>query len=149
MFDWKTVDPPMAQKRKKNILIIYGLLMGLLLIILQVVNYRAIIRDITIEIYSVIIAVFFLSIGLWFGRNGLRKKTGKNTRKKDPRDLGLSHREVDVLQLMAQGLTNKEIANRLYVSLNTIKTHTSNIYLKLDVERRAQAIRKAQDLDLV
>ena len=63
----------MARKCKKNILIIYGLLMGVLLIVLQAVNYRAIIRDITIEIYGIIIAAFFLGIGLWFGSNGLRK----------------------------------------------------------------------------
>ena len=139
----------MARKRKKNILILYGLLMGVLLVMLQAINYRTIIRDITVEIYGIIIAIFFLGIGLWFGSNGIGKKSRKETGKKGPEEFGLSSREMDVLQLMAQGLTNQEIANRLYVSLNTIKTHASNIYIKLGVERRTQAIHKAQELSLV
>ena len=123
--------------------------MGVLLVVLQAVNYRAIIRDITLEIYGIIISVFFLILGLWFGCNGIKNNSPRHSGKKRSKDFGLSNREVDVLILMAEGLTNREIANRLYVSLNTVKTHTSNIYLKLEVARRAQAIRKAQENGLV
>lgn len=64
-------------------------------------------------------------------------------------DLGLSNREVEVLQLMAEGLSNQEIAARLYVSINTIKTHSSNIFEKMDVRRRTQAIDKAKKLNII
>jgi len=64
-------------------------------------------------------------------------------------NLRLSNREVEVLQLMADGLSNQQIAGRLFVSLNTIKTHTSNLFLKLEVERRTQAIEKAKRLSLI
>ena len=63
--------------------------------------------------------------------------------------LGISKRELEVLQLMAEGLSNAEIAGRLYVSLNTIKTHASNIFFKLDAGRRTQAIEKAKSLCLI
>ena len=139
----------MAIKGKRNSLILYGALMGILLVLLQAISYRTMIRDITLEIYGVIIAVFFLALGLWFGSRGIRKKNQKNLSKKNPQEFGLSNREVDVLLLMVEGLTNQEIADRLYVSLNTVKTHSSNIYLKLQVERRTQAIRKARELGLV
>jgi NarL family two-component system response regulator LiaR len=62
---------------------------------------------------------------------------------------GLSKRELEVLQLMAEGLSNEEVAERLYVSLNTIKTHTSRVFEKLDVKRRTQAIEKAKRLRVI
>ena len=63
--------------------------------------------------------------------------------------LGISKRELDVLGLMAQGLSNEEIAGKLFVSLNTVKTHSSNIFLKLDVKRRTQAVEKAKRLNII
>ncbi|MEO6498932.1 MAG: LuxR C-terminal-related transcriptional regulator, partial [Mucilaginibacter sp.] len=63
--------------------------------------------------------------------------------------LGISNRELEVLQLMASGLSNREIADRLFVSLNTIKTHSSNVFVKMEVERRTQAVDKARKLGLV
>ena len=62
---------------------------------------------------------------------------------------GLTPRELEVLQLIAQGLSNQEIADRLFLSLNTVKTHTSNVFSKLDVQRRTQAIQKAKELGLL
>ncbi len=76
-----------------------------------------------------------------------------STSAQSPEDLlmeyGISTREFEVLQLMAQGLSNQQIADQLYISLNTVKTHSSNLFLKLDVKRRTQAIRVAQDLQLL
>ena len=63
--------------------------------------------------------------------------------------LDISKRELEVLELMAQGLSNQEIANKLFVSLNTIKTHSSNLFLKLDVNRRTQAVQKARELRII
>ena len=65
------------------------------------------------------------------------------------RELGISPREYEVLQLMAAGLSNQEIADRLFISLNTVKTHISNLYLKLGVQRRTQAIQKAKEKGLM
>jgi ATP/maltotriose-dependent transcriptional regulator MalT len=62
---------------------------------------------------------------------------------------GISKREYEVLELMAQGLSNQEIAEKLFVSLNTVKTHTSNLFVKLDAKRRTQAIQKAKELGLI
>ncbi|HYG19004.1 MAG TPA: response regulator transcription factor, partial [Ohtaekwangia sp.] len=62
---------------------------------------------------------------------------------------GISKREYEVLELMATGCSNQEIADKLFVSLNTVKTHTSNLFIKLDVKRRTQAIQKAKDLHLI
>ena len=66
-----------------------------------------------------------------------------------PETVGISKREYDVLGLMAQGLSNQEIADTLFISLNTVKTHTANIFLKLDTKRRTQAIQKAKELRLI
>jgi two-component system, NarL family, response regulator LiaR len=65
------------------------------------------------------------------------------------RQLRISSRELEVLQLMAEGLSNQEIAERLFVSLNTIKTHSSNLFIKLEAERRTQAVEKAKRLSLI
>ena len=74
---------------------------------------------------------------------------GFNLNEAELNKLRISSRELDVLQLMAQGLSNQEIAERLFVSLNTIKTHSSNLFFKLEVERRTQAIEKAKRLNLI
>ncbi|MBL7864664.1 MAG: response regulator transcription factor, partial [Cyclobacteriaceae bacterium] len=61
----------------------------------------------------------------------------------------ISKREHEVLELIARGHSNQEIADKLFVSVNTIKTHLSNLFLKLEVSRRTQAIQKAKDLRLI
>ncbi|MEM1136859.1 MAG: response regulator transcription factor [Bacteroidota bacterium] len=134
--------------------ILYGLLMGLLLIVLQLVEYKTIIRDIEIEVYATIIAVLFLILGIWLGRKIVEKhanvkKTPTINHQARNINSDLSKREFEVLQMMARGMSNKEIAEHLFVSLNTIKTHASNIYLKLDVKRRTQAINKAREMQLL
>lgn len=64
-------------------------------------------------------------------------------------NLGISKRELEVLQLMASGMSNSEIAERLFVSLNTVKTHSSKLFEKMDVKRRTQAVEKAKKLSLI
>ena len=116
------------------------------MIVLEVVQYRTMIRDIEIEIYGAIVGLLFLTIGIWVGTNLYKRKTKDVF---DPTQLGLSKREVEVLGLLAEGLSNQEVADKLFVSLNTAKTHISNIYAKLNVKRRTQAIQKARDLALI
>ncbi|SNT29619.1 transcriptional regulator, LuxR family [Ekhidna lutea] len=120
--------------------------MGLLMVLLQVIHYKAMVRDIQMELFGGIIGLLFLVFGIWLGMKLFNKNTSE---KYDGSKLGLSKREVEVLELLAQGFSNQEVADKLFVSLNTAKTHISNIYTKLNVKRRTQAIQKARDLALI
>ena len=126
---------------------IYGGIIGILLIVLEIVHYKTIIRDLTIEAFGVIIGVLFLILGAWLGKYYLVKR--RLNEGYDADKLGLSNREIEVLRLVAEGYSNKEIADKLFVSLNTTKTHLSNIYSKLGVSRRTQAVQKARDIALI
>ncbi len=99
------------------------------------------------ELFGGIIAVVFLGLGIWIGIIIYQKKSlsGQFANKK----LGLSKREIEVLELLAEGYSNQEIGDKLFVSLNTIKTHISSIYQKLNVQRRTQAIQRAQELKII
>jgi two-component system, NarL family, response regulator LiaR len=144
-------------------LILYGLAMAALMFLLKWLELRLIIFNHAFEIYVGAIAVIFTALGIWlalklskpkietivvekevFVRNGsfLLNEQALN-------DLNLSKRELEVLQLMAEGLSNHEIAQRLYVSLSTIKTHSRNLFDKLGVARRTQAIDKAKKLFII
>ena len=118
----------------------------MLMIILEIIHYRMMIREINIEVFAGIIGVLFLGLGIWLGS---RIYQGRPKESYDPNKLGLSKREIEVLELIAEGFSNQEIADQLFVSLNTTKTHISNIYSKLNVKRRTQAIQKARDLAIV
>jgi len=143
-------------------IIIYGLALAGLLILLKWLEWRFIIIDHTIEVYSGALALVFTGLGIWLAVKLARPKVrtvvvmqpapeapGKDIDEKELARLGLSGREQEVLQLMAEGLSNQEIADRLFVSLNTIKTHCSRIFEKLDVRRRTQAIEKSKRLRLI
>lgn len=127
--------------------LVYGGMMGLMIILMEVIQYKTFIRDIRIELFGVIIGIMFLSLGIWIGILIYKKRL--NPDQYDREKLGLSKRELEVLQLLTQGFSNQEIADKLFVSLNTSKTHISNIYQKLNVKRRTQAIQKARDYALI
>ncbi|GGD67120.1 helix-turn-helix transcriptional regulator [Emticicia aquatilis] len=141
--------------------ILYGISLAFLLFFLKWIELRFIIINHTFEIYAGIIAVLFTALGIWLALKLNKPKVETKIIEKAVSvndfsfneaamtDLGLSKRELDVLQLMAEGLSNQEIAERLFVSLNTIKTHTSNLFEKLDVKRRTQAVEKAKRLSLI
>ncbi len=114
------------------------------------------------EFYIGVVAVFFTGLGVWMGLKLTRPKpivasaTTTQIETKISRadeatasKIGISKRELEVLQLISEGLSNQEIADRLFVSLNTVKTHSSNLFLKLDVKRRTQAVQKAKDLGVL
>ena len=128
--------------------------MAILIFMLKYLEYRLFIRDLSIEFYVGIVAVMFTILGVWAGLRLTRKKivlVGPefvfNT--DALRQLEISKREHEVLELLAQGLSNQEIADKLFVSLNTIKTHISNLFSKLDVKRRTQAVQKSKNLRLI
>ena len=139
-------------------ILLYGLALGLLLAALQFFQYRLVMLEHAVEWYVGLIALLFTGVGIWAGRKWTRNTTvdkplsaADNFRLKEEtlEHLGITPREMEVLELIAQGLSNQEIANRLYVSLNTVKTHTSNVFSKLDAQRRTQAIQKAKMLGLL
>jgi two-component system, NarL family, response regulator LiaR len=140
--------------RLKRTVIIYGLALAILVFLLKYLEYRLIVRDLSLEFYVAIVAIFFTVMGIWVGLKLTRKKVvivgpEFNLNVIELQRLGISKREYDVLELMAKGCSNQEIADKLFVSLNTIKTHSSNLFLKLEVSRRTQAIQKAKELRLI
>lgn len=138
----------------KKTVLLYGVLLAGLLAILKVTEYNFYIKSLSIEFYIGIIATFFTAIGIWVGLKLTRKKIVVvdvpfefNTEAQQ--STGISKRELEVLQLMADGLSNQEIADKLFVSLNTVKTHSANLFSKLGVNKRMQAIQKAKELSLI
>jgi two-component system, NarL family, response regulator LiaR len=138
----------------KKTVLVYSLSMALLIFILKLLEYRFFIRDLSLEFYLGTVAILFTGLGVWAGLKLTRKKivvasTGFVLNESELQRLGISKREHEVLMLMASGLSNQEIADKLFVSLNTIKTHASNLFLKLEVNRRTQAIQKAKERSLI
>lgn len=145
----------------RKLLILYGLLLALLTIILNVAQYKFVVMDHAIELYGAIIAIIFVALGVVAGRklttpkeiiiekevfvSNVQAIAGERQLEK----LGISNRELEILVLMAQGLSNREIADKTYVSVNTIKTHVSNLLLKLDAKRRTQAVIRAREMGLI
>jgi DNA-binding CsgD family transcriptional regulator len=129
-----------------------GLLLALGIAVLKSVEYYYFAYRITTDVYIGIISVIFLGLGLYIGFRYSKKRNPPQIipeAAKLPQDIELSSREMEVLQNIAQGHSNQEIADRLFVSLNTVKSHTNNIYSKLNVRRRTQAIEKARKLNLI
>jgi len=145
--------------------ILYGLSLAGLLFLLKWLELRFIIIDHAFEIYIGAIAVIFTLLGIWLALKLARPRVEtviveKEVRIHDPQTgfvqnddqlarLGLSQRELEVLRLIAEGLSNQEIAKRLFLSPNTIKTHSSRLFEKLDVRRRTQAVDKAKKLHII
>ena len=150
--------------RKNKTICLYGASLAALLFLLKWLELRFVIYDHAFEIYAGAIAILFTSLGIWLAMKLTKPKLTTIVIEKEVyRDqaglfemnekimdqLGMSKRELEVLELMASGHTNQGIANALFVSLNTIKTHGSRIFEKLDVKNRTQAIDKAKKLGLI
>ncbi|SEN08776.1 transcriptional regulator, LuxR family [Chitinophaga rupis] len=149
---------------KHKHIILYGVCLALLLFLLKWLELRLIIINHAFEVYIGAIAVIFTALGIWLALKLTKPKVrtvivekevyiqheGEFTpNERELQQLGLSNRELEVLQLMAAGLSNQEIAGRLFVSLNTIKTHSSRLFEKMDVKRRTQAVEKAKRLRII
>ena len=143
--------------RKNKDIILYGISLSILLFLLKWLELRFLIINHTFEIYIGIIALVFTALGIWLANKLTKPKTithfvenqGFIFNEKECQKHEISKREIEVLALMSEGLSNQEIAEKLFVSLNTIKTHSSNIFDKLDVKRRTQAVEKAKRLSLI
>jgi DNA-binding CsgD family transcriptional regulator len=138
----------------RKTILLYGVAMAALTGILKFIEYRYFIRDFSLEFYLGAVAILFTSLGVWAGLRLTRKKVVIASQEfklneAELQRLTISKREYEVLELMSQGLSNQEIADKLFVSLNTIKTHSSNLFMKLDARRRTQAIHRAKELGLL
>lgn len=142
-------------------IILYGLGLALLMIALKSIEYRYMLRDLSTEFYVTLVALLFTSVGIWVGlklrgekvplieKESTTEIESEKLKAQQLAETGISQREYEVLQLMAEGHTNQEIADQLFISLNTVKTHSSNLFAKLDVKRRTQAVQKAKELALL
>lgn len=138
----------------RKTILLYGGAMAALVGVLKYFEYSFFVKDLSAEIYIGAIAALFTALGIWAGRKLTRTKViitdpnfALDTQRLD--QLGISKREYEVLELIAQGLSNQEIAEKLFVSLPTVKTHSSNLFLKLNVRRRTEAVKKAKELMLL
>jgi DNA-binding CsgD family transcriptional regulator len=136
----------------KKIILIYAAVMAFLIFLLAWWDYRLMVHDITMELYIAVIATFCTALGIWAGLRftGVRGiEESEPGGVANPGEYDISSREFEVLQLMAKGYSNKEIADELFISINTVKTHTSNLYSKLNASRRTQAVNEARRLRLI
>ena len=144
--------------------IVYSISLAFLLFLLKWLELRFIIFDHSFEIYIGFIAVIFTALGIWLALKLSKPKIETVVVEKEVyvtrnenfvldtslvSQLELSKRELEILGLLAQGHSNQEIAAKLFVSLSTVKTHNQNLFEKLDVKRRIQAVEKAKRLNLI
>ena len=140
---------------------IYGLLGGVLILVLTLTEYRFLVVERSVEIYGAIVAALFAGLGIWLGLTLTRTRevvVVKEVPVPDlpfavdeakVRELGITPREMEILQLIARGLSTREIAAALFVSENTVKTHASRLFDKLGVNRRIKAVETARALRLI
>jgi DNA-binding CsgD family transcriptional regulator len=146
----------------KRQILIYGICGGVLIMVLQLVEYRFLVLSYSLELYGAAIAAIFAAVGIWLGLKLTRKEpvvVVKEVPVPAPEtftlneaklgDLGITPRELEILELIAQGLSNRGIAERLFVSENTVKTHSSRLFDKLNAKRRTQAVQIGKELGLI
>jgi DNA-binding CsgD family transcriptional regulator len=152
----------LSTKRKE--ILIYCISMGLLFFLIKWLEAHFIVFNYRIDFFIGAIAIIFTVLGIWLALKLVKPKVETRIIEKEVyidnsaqtvinqreiAKLGISKREMDVLILMAMGLSNEEIAGKLFIGLNTVKTHSSNIFLKMDVKRRTQAVEKAKRLNII
>jgi len=152
-----SLDP--RRRALRNILL-YGLVGGLLVTVLKLTAYRFLVLEHSFEIYGGLVAAIFAALGIWLGLTLTRKKLADPAESGPPStrfaadsarlaELGITPRELEILGLIAAGLSNREIAERLFVSENTVKTHSSRLFDKLGARRRTQAVQLAKEARLI
>lgn len=134
----------------KKTVLVFGSLIIALGALFQLSKYAVVSGSARVEYVIAVIAVLFFGIGLLINR----KKTDLSPPEQriDAQkiaSLGISKREYEILEKIEKGLSNREIAEALFISESTIKTHTSNLFVKLDVKRRTQAVKRAQELHIL
>jgi DNA-binding CsgD family transcriptional regulator len=144
----------------KRTVLIFGVVGAAALAALQYFQYRFLIVEHSFEIYGGLVAALFAGLGIWLGLKLTRTRIvvkevpvpvnlpfTVNTASIER--LGLTPREIEIIQLIAEGLSNREIAERLFVSENTVKTHSANVFSKLSARRRTQAVQLAKEAGVI
>ena len=131
-------------------IIIYGVALAALIWVLKFIEYRFLVRDLTLEFYIGAVAMVCTGLGIWAGLRLTRKKIVLQNPDFQRDDaalarLEITRRELEVLTLIAEGLSNQAIADKLFGSLNTVKSHSSSLFLKLNVRNRTQAVLRARE----
>jgi len=150
------------RRRAVRDIVIYGLCGGVLITVLKLMEYRFLVVEHSVEIYGALIAALFAGLGIWLGLTLTRKKPVVIVKEVPTpaagpfvvdqtrvNELGITPREMEILGLMASGLSNREIAARLFVSENTVKTHSSRLFDKLGARRRTQAVQFGKAAGLI
>ena len=148
----------------KRTALLYGLLGGAMIVALKLIEYRFLVVEHSLEIYGGLIAFLFAALGIWLGLR-LTRPTERVVVREVIRPvpmsapfvadtaaiqrLGLTPRELEILALIAEGLSNREIAGRIFVSENTVKTHSANLFSKLNARRRTQAVQIAKEAGVI
>ena len=148
----------------RRTILVYGLIGGALIVALQLAEYRFLVVEHSLEIYGGLVALLFAALGIWIGLKLTRTTervvvrevpvpvppdTPFVVRTESVERLGVTPREMEILQLIAAGLSNREIAERLNVSENTVKTHSTRLFSKLNARRRTQAVQFATEAGLI
>ena len=151
---------PVLRRRAFRSVLLYGVAAGLLITILKLTEYRFLVVEHSLEIYGALVAAIFAALGIWLGLTLTRRKS--QALPAPPATsipfapdaarlahLGITPRELEILGLIAAGLSNREIADRLFVTENTVKTHSSRLFDKLGARRRTQAVQFAKEARLI
>ena len=145
----------------KRVVLVYGTCGGLLIAALQFVEYRFLVVEHSIEIYAGLVALIFASVGIWLGLTLTKTQEvlvvrevpvpARDFVRNEPKraELGITPRELEILEHIAGGMSTREIAAKLFVSENTVKTHASRLFGKLQVNRRTQAVDVAKRFGLI
>jgi len=151
-----------SRRRAVRDILLCGVFGGVLIAVLKLTEYRFLVVEHSVEIYGALVAALFAGLGIWLGLKltGTRQKivvkevpipTGepfvRDERKRE--ELGITRRELEILELIAQGMSNREIAWKLFVSENTVKTHSSRVFDKLGAKRRTQAVQIGKEFGLL
>ena len=150
-----------SRRRALRDILLYGLCGGVMITLLKLAEYRFLVVEHSVEIYGGLIAALFSALGIWLGlkftRNRTQAATAPPAASAAPfaadlermNALGITPRELEILALIASGLSNREIADRLFVSENTVKTHSSRLFDKLGAHRRTQAVQLGKQARLI
>ena len=158
----QTAQSPRPQQPVKKSVLLYGMLGGILIALLKLVEYRFLVVEHSVEIYGGLIAALFAALGIWLGLKLTRSHETVIVKEiavpaegpfvinaQRVESLRITPRELEILALIAAGLSNREIAERIFVSENTVKTHSSRLFDKLNARRRTQAVQIGKELGLI
>jgi len=152
---------PAKSRRAIRDIVLYSLAGGILITLLRLTEYRFLIVEHSVEIYAGLIATLFAALGIWLGLSFTRNRTQVMVQQPAQRntpftpdaarlsELAITPRELEILNLIATGLSNREIADKLFVSENTVKTHSSRLFDKLGARRRTQAVQLGKQARLI